>query len=58
MNEEKYWKCASAKEAFKYVKTPVFISQALTDALLAEMVGTTIPYGLTSIHPTRPSKVL
>ena len=55
MNEEKYWKCASAKEAFKYVKTPVFISQALTDALLAEMVGDNAsPYGLTS-DPSNPS---
>ena len=55
MNEEKYWKCASAKEAFKHVKTPVFISQALTDALLAEMVGDNAsPYGLTS-DPSNPS---
>ena len=54
-NEEKYWKCASAKEAFKHVKTPVFISQALTDALLAEMVGDNAsPYGLTS-DPSNPS---
>ena len=54
-NEENYWKCASAEEAFKHVKTPVFISQALTDALLAGMVGdNTSPYGLTS-DPSNPS---
>lgn len=54
-NEESYWKCASAEEAFKHVKTPVFISQALTDALLAEMVGDNAsPYGLSS-DPSNPS---
>ena len=54
-NEESYWKCASAEEAFKHVKTPVFISQALTDALLSEMVGDNAsPYGLSS-DPSNPS---
>ena len=54
-NEESYWKCASAEEAFKHVKTPVFISQAMTDALLSEMVGgNASPYGLSS-DPSNPS---
>jgi len=54
-NEESYWKCASAEEAFKHVKTPLFISQALTDALLSEMVGDNAsPYGLSS-DPSNPS---